>query len=44
MDEKPVTRTTEQARAGSTPHIVRYVLIISMVLAVLAMIAAAWLY
>ncbi|HEX2793877.1 MAG TPA: hypothetical protein VHN58_05545 [Croceicoccus sp.] len=29
--------TTEEARAGSTPHIVRYVLIISLVLAIVAL-------
>lgn len=29
---------TDRARAGSTPHIVRYVLAISLALAILAMI------
>jgi hypothetical protein len=29
---------TERARAGATPHIVRFVLLISLVLAVLAML------
>lgn len=29
--------TTTEARAGSTPHIVRYVLIISLILAAIAM-------
>ena len=32
---------TEEARGGSTPHIVRYVLVISLVLAILAM-SAIW--
>lgn len=41
MDDKPIILTSEQARAGSTPHIVRYVLIISMTLSVLAMIGVA---
>lgn len=44
MDDPPVTRTTEQARAGSTPHIVRYVLFASVALAVLAMIGVALFY
>lgn len=33
--------TTEEARAGSTPHIVRYVLGISLTLAILAL-SAVW--
>lgn len=33
--------TTEEARAGSTPHIVRYVLAISLALAILAL-SAVW--
>ena len=33
--------TTEEARSGSTPHIVRYVLLISLTLAILAM-SAVW--
>jgi hypothetical protein len=32
---------TDEARAGSTPHIVRYVLLISLALAILAM-SAVW--
>jgi len=32
---------TEEARGGDTPHIVRYVLIISLLLAILAM-SAIW--
>ncbi len=32
---------TNEARAGSTPHIVRYVLIISILLAIVAM-SAIW--
>jgi hypothetical protein len=38
MPQKQVHETTDAARAGSTPHIVRYVLSISLVLAILAMI------
>ncbi|WP_268934277.1 hypothetical protein [Flavisphingopyxis soli] len=32
-----VNKTTNDARAGNTPHIVRYVLAISMLLAVLVL-------
>lgn len=32
-----VHKTTDEARAGSTPHIVRYVLSISLVLAAVVM-------
>jgi hypothetical protein len=32
--------TTEEARAGSTPHIVRYVLAISMALTIVALFLA----
>ena len=31
--------STDDARAGSTPHIVRYVLVISLALAVIAMLS-----
>ena len=34
---------TDDARAGSTPHIVRYVLGISLSLAVIARLIALWL-
>ena len=33
-----IHKNTDDARAGSTPHVVRYVLTISLVLAVLAMV------
>ncbi|MGL5839396.1 MAG: hypothetical protein ACRCY3_12930 [Sphingorhabdus sp.] len=36
-DDIEQERTTNQARAGSTPHIVRYILIISLILALIAM-------
>ena len=39
MPEEPEVLTTTEARGGVTPHIVRYVLIISLILAVGAM---AW--
>jgi len=35
--EREIHKNTEEARAGSTPHIVRYVLSISLVLALVAM-------
>lgn len=38
MAEQETHLPTEQARAGSTPHVVRYVLGISLALAILAMI------
>ncbi|MFM9976840.1 MAG: hypothetical protein ACKVOP_02180 [Sphingomonadaceae bacterium] len=38
MSDEQVERTTTQARAGTTPHIVRYVLMASLVLAVVAMV------
>ena len=33
---------TDQARAGSTPHVVRYVLGISLALAVIGMLLVLW--
>ena len=33
-----IHKTTNEARAGSTPHIVRYVLTVSLFLAILAMV------
>lgn len=36
MEDPPIERTTEQVRAGSTPGIVRWVLLISLVLLLLA--------
>lgn len=36
MDDEPVERTTDQIRAGSTPGIVRWVLLISLILLLLA--------
>jgi hypothetical protein len=41
MAEKPEIISTVKARGGVTPHIVRYVLMISLALAVAAM---AWVY
>lgn len=38
MAEQETHIQTERARAGSTPHIVRYVLGISIILAIIAMI------
>lgn len=34
--------TTEDARSGSTPHIVRYVLGISLLLAIIVMLVVLW--
>ena len=36
MDEPEAHLTTDEARAGSTPHIVRYILGISLALVVVA--------
>ena len=36
-NDKPIHVEAEDARAGSTPHIVRYVLAISLFLAVVAL-------
>lgn len=36
MDEPQIERTTEEARAGSTPGIVRWVLLVSLILLLLA--------
>ena len=36
MEDDPIERTTDQARAGSTPGIVRWVLLTSMILTLLA--------
>ncbi|MFZ4689943.1 MAG: hypothetical protein ACOYLS_11945 [Polymorphobacter sp.] len=41
MADEPEVLTTTEARAGVTPHIVRYVLMISLALAVAAM---AWVF
>lgn len=38
MAEQETHLRAEEARAGSTPHIVRYVLAISLALAIIAMI------
>lgn len=37
--EREIHKNSEDARAGSTPHIVRYVLTVSLLLAIAAMIA-----
>ena len=36
MEERPVERTTDQVRAGSPPGIVRWILLISLILLLLA--------
>lgn len=36
MEEPPIERTTDQVRAGSTPGIVRWVLLASLILLLLA--------
>ena len=36
-NDKPIHVESEDARAGSTPHVVRYVLAISLILAVVAL-------
>ncbi|MGC4250536.1 MAG: hypothetical protein QM605_03435 [Sphingobium sp.] len=42
MAEKEQHISTEEVRAGSTPHIVRYVLGISLALAVIVMLLVLW--
>ena len=37
----PIVRTTEQARSGATPHILRYILGISLTLAI-ALLSGIW--
>lgn len=44
MAEKEQHVVAERARAGSTPHIVRYVLGISLALAIIVMIVVLWGY
>lgn len=39
MSGQEIHRSAQQARAGSTPHVVRYVLIASLALAIAAMLA-----
>ncbi len=44
MDQRPnepIHETTDEARAGTTPHIVRYVLGISLLLTIIAL-SAIW--
>ncbi|HZV19146.1 MAG TPA: hypothetical protein VFF84_10700 [Sphingobium sp.] len=36
--EQEIHKSTDDARGGSTPHIVRYVLTVSLALALLAMV------
>ncbi|MBA3898232.1 MAG: hypothetical protein H0X36_14100 [Sphingomonadaceae bacterium] len=38
MSDEPIVETTTEARAGTTPHIVRYVLGISLVLVIVAFV------
>ncbi|AJR26530.1 MULTISPECIES: hypothetical protein [Sphingobium] len=42
MVEQEQHIATEEARAGSTPHIVRYVLGVSLTLAIIVMIVILW--
>ncbi len=44
MDDDHIERTGTEARAGSTPHIVRYILGFSLALAILAMAAVLTVY
>jgi len=39
MQEEEVHRTKDEARAGSTPHVTRYVLSISLLLVIVAFAA-----
>ncbi|WP_255210221.1 hypothetical protein [Sphingobium cloacae] len=42
MADKEQHISAEDVRAGSTPHIVRYILGVSLALAVLAMLLVLW--
>lgn len=42
MAEQERHIATDDARAGATPHVVRYVLAISLALAVFAMLMVIW--
>ncbi|APL93694.1 hypothetical protein Sj15T_16120 [Sphingobium sp. TA15] len=44
MVERERHIATEEARAGSTPHVVRYVLGVSLTLAIIVMIVILWGY
>ncbi|UZW55826.1 hypothetical protein NUH86_03235 [Sphingobium sp. JS3065] len=44
MAEQEQHIATDKARAGSTPHIVRYVLGISLMLAIIVMVVILWGY
>ena len=44
MAEQERHITTEKARAGSTPHVVRYILGVSLTLAIIVMIVILWGY
>ncbi|WP_363735187.1 MULTISPECIES: hypothetical protein [unclassified Sphingobium] len=44
MAEQERHITTEEARAGSTPHVVRYILGVSLTLAIIVMIVILWGY
>ena len=44
MVEQEQHIATEKARAGSTPHVVRYVLGISLTLVIIVMIVIVWGY
>jgi hypothetical protein len=39
MEEQPVHVTTTEARAGGGPRVMRYVLIVSLVLVILALVS-----
>lgn len=41
--DRPLHLAKDKARAGSTPHIVRYVLIVSTALAIVALSLVWWL-
>lgn len=42
MADQETHITTDDARAGATPHIVRYVLGISLVLVIIGMLVILW--
>jgi len=43
-DDRPIVENTTEARAGTTPHVTRYVLAASLALIVIAFVALLVLY
>ena len=43
MSDEEIHKTATEARAGTTPHIVRYILAISLLLVIVAFASILWL-